>query len=158
MDPLTMAPVLDHASGERLPPIFESDPICFAAVADIDGDDVILRDGEGDEDGDNLADYLEACEMGTDPCNADSDSDGVEDDVDNCPVVVNKDQLDSDSDGVGDLCDAVTGDSPDDSETGSRRNYMSRHTDRSDPGEDDDREGHPRRRTQQQPVELQYWQ
>ena len=60
--------------------------ICLAAVDDIDGDGTFTWDGSGDEDGDTLLDYAEACELGTDPCLADSDGDGVNDNVDACPL------------------------------------------------------------------------
>ena len=79
-------PLRDPVTGEVLPPIFESNNLCLAAVKDVDGDGVITRDGSGDEDGDGLTDLEEACEIGTDPCVADTDGDGVPDGVDPDPL------------------------------------------------------------------------
>ena len=42
--------------------------------------------GAGDEDGDGLADYVEACVLGTNPCKADTDGDGAADGVDANPL------------------------------------------------------------------------
>jgi hypothetical protein len=63
-----------------------SNKICLAAVDDVNGDGTFTWDGTGDEDGDTLLDYAEACELGTDPCLADTDGDGVNDNVDACPL------------------------------------------------------------------------
>lgn len=63
-----------------------SNALCLAAVEDVDGDGVIVRDGTGDEDGDTLLDFEEACMLGTDPCNADTDGDGVPDNEDADPL------------------------------------------------------------------------
>ncbi len=64
-----------------------SDALCLAVVAD-SGEDGIDPSGAGDEDGDTLSDYFEACEAEerTDPCNADTDGDLVNDDLDLCPL------------------------------------------------------------------------
>jgi hypothetical protein len=105
LDPETGEPLTNPATGEPHAALFESNPICLAAVADVDSDGVIARDGSGDEDGDGLLDLVEACEKGTNPCSRDSDTDGVLDGEDNCPFVFNKYQTDSDSDGPGDNCD-----------------------------------------------------
>ncbi|MCK4793663.1 MAG: hypothetical protein KAV87_58585, partial [Desulfobacteraceae bacterium] len=86
VDPGTGEPLRDPCTGEKLPPISVSNPLCLAAVWDFNGDGVIARDGSGDEDGDGLSDLEEACELGTDPCNPDTDGDGVTDDVDPDPL------------------------------------------------------------------------
>jgi hypothetical protein len=62
-----------------------TDPICLVAVEDLNGSGIVL-DGSGDEDNDNLTDYEEACEIGTDPCLWDTDGDGVSDGEDECPL------------------------------------------------------------------------
>jgi hypothetical protein len=85
LDPDTGEPLVDEL-GNRLPPIFESNQLCLAAVEDVNGDGIIVRDGSGDEDGDGLTDLEEACEIGTDPCNPDTDGDGVEDYEDCAPL------------------------------------------------------------------------
>jgi hypothetical protein len=51
----------------------ESNPLCLAAVDDVNGDGIIVRDGSGDEDGDGFTDYEEACMLGTNPCVYDAD-------------------------------------------------------------------------------------
>lgn len=79
-------PLRDPDTGEKLPPIMASNPLCLAAVGDINGDGVIVRDGSGDEDGDGLSDLDEVMVTGTDPCNPDTDGDGVTDDVDPDPL------------------------------------------------------------------------
>lgn len=84
-----------------------TDPICLAAVDDVNGDGAFSWDGSGDEDGDGFTDHDEACFWGNDPCvfTPDRDGDGVPDPNDNCPDTPNPDQLDVDGDGVGDVCD-----------------------------------------------------
>ena len=86
VDPETGEPLRDLETGEKLPSILVSNPLCLAAVGDVDGDGVIVRDGSGDEDGDGLTDFAEACLLGTDPCNPDTDGDGVPDGVDPDPL------------------------------------------------------------------------
>ena len=80
-DLATGDPLLDD-SGNPL----ESNKLCLVAVSDVDGNGVIVRDGSGDEDGDGLSDFTEACEVGTDPCVADTDGDGIPDGADTCPL------------------------------------------------------------------------
>jgi len=99
LDPVTGEPLVDE-SGVRLPPILESNQLCLAAVTDVDGNGVIVRDGSGDEDGDTLTDLEEACVIGTDPCLDDTDDDGVNDNLDACPLEGPPDA------GVGELQDA----------------------------------------------------
>jgi len=77
--------VLD-VEGNPIVVLGPTDPICLAAVDDVDGDGTFTWDGSGDEDGDNLSDYEEACAIGTDPCLLDTDGDGINDDVDECPL------------------------------------------------------------------------
>ena len=77
--------VLD-VEGNPIVVLGPTDPICLAAVDDVDGDGTFTWDGSGDEDGDNLSDYEEACAIGTDPCLFDTDDDGINDDVDECPL------------------------------------------------------------------------
>lgn len=77
--------VLD-VEGEPVVVAGPSNMICLAAVDDVNDDGEFTWDGSGDEDGDNLTDYEEACgEVRTDPCLYDTDGDGVQDDVDDCP-------------------------------------------------------------------------
>ena len=85
IDPATGEPFVD-GFGKRLPPIFESNNLCLAAVKDVNGDGLITRDGTGDEDGDGLTDLEEACELGTDPCDPDTDGDGALDGADADPL------------------------------------------------------------------------
>ncbi|MCZ6795375.1 MAG: hypothetical protein O7J95_17355, partial [Planctomycetota bacterium] len=66
-------------------PLLASGFLCLAAVEDANGDGFIAFDGSGDEDGDGLTDLEEACELGTDPCNADTDGDGASDGADADP-------------------------------------------------------------------------
>ena len=89
---------------DPLSPLLQSNRLCIAAVSDINGDGLV-PDGTGDEDGDNLDDFAEACQIGTDPCLADTDEDEINDDVDNCPLIANTNQDDTDEDGLGDACD-----------------------------------------------------
>jgi hypothetical protein len=61
-------------------------PLCLAVVEDIDGGG-IDPSGDGDEDGDGLGDWREACGvLQTNPCEADSDFDGIEDLGDRCAL------------------------------------------------------------------------
>ncbi|WP_105259094.1 MULTISPECIES: hypothetical protein [unclassified Pseudoalteromonas] len=93
---------LEDESGDVYPPIIESNTLCLAAVMDVNGDGVIKRDGTGDEDGDGLSDYVEACEYYTNPCTNDSDGDGLTDGEES---QLGTDPLNSDTDGDG-LSDA----------------------------------------------------
>lgn len=76
--------VLD-GEGNPIVVLGPTDPICLAAVDDLNGGGFVW-DGSGDEDGDNLSDYEEACDIGTNPCLLDSDGDGINDDLDECPL------------------------------------------------------------------------
>jgi hypothetical protein len=82
IDSETDEPLMD-ANGDWLPPIAESEPLCLAAVKDVNKDGMIMKDGSGDEDGDTLEDFYEACVIGTDPCMYDTDGDGIGD-ADDC--------------------------------------------------------------------------
>ncbi len=106
-DPATGEPLRDQGTGEKLPPLFEADGICLAAVEDLNNGGLVL-DGSGDEDGDGFTDLAEACGFGTDPCvfDADADGDNIPDAVDNCPFTANSDQTDEDEDGFGAACDS----------------------------------------------------
>jgi len=73
IDPVSRLPLRDPVTGKQMPPILVSNPLCLAAVADCNGDGVIAGDGSGDEDGDGLTDFEEACVIGTNPCNPDTD-------------------------------------------------------------------------------------
>jgi hypothetical protein len=84
-DPDTGELVLDD-NGDPIVVDGPTDDICLAAVDDVDGDGTFTWDGSGDEDGDNLTDLEEACDIGTDPCLYDTDGDGVPDDVDDCAL------------------------------------------------------------------------
>jgi WD40 repeat protein len=86
VDPETGEPLRDPETGEKLPPILVSNPLCLAAVEDCNGDGVIAPDGSGDEDGDGLSDIEEACVVGTSPCDPDTDGDGVPDGTDPDPL------------------------------------------------------------------------
>ncbi|MHC4425882.1 MAG: hypothetical protein ACYSYV_07285 [Planctomycetota bacterium] len=86
VDPETGEPLRDPETGEKLPPILVSNPLCLAAVEDCNGDGVIAPDGSGDEDGDGLSDLEEACVIGTSPCNPDTDGDNVPDGTDPDPL------------------------------------------------------------------------
>ena len=68
--------------GNRLPPLFESNQLYLAAVRDLDDNEGIVAEGRGDEDEDDLSDFEDACEIGTDPCLKDTDGDGVDDNND----------------------------------------------------------------------------
>lgn len=99
-DPATGEPATDPDSGEPLGPL-TSNQLCIAAVKD-----PTEYGFDADNDGDNLADYAEACvnEVRTNPCSADTDGDGINDDVDSCPVDFNS-GIDTDIDGVDNVCD-----------------------------------------------------
>lgn len=77
-------PLVDEF-GDRLPPILVSNKLCLVAVPDLNGGGIDYS-GNGDEDGDTVPDYLEACDFGTDPCDSDSDNDGIDDGDDACPL------------------------------------------------------------------------
>jgi len=104
VDPDT-AVAVDPDTGELI--AGPTDPICLAAVDDVNGDGEFTWDGSGDEDDDGFTDLAEACFWGNDPCiyTPDSDDDGVPDPNDNCVDTPNPDQEDADNDGVGDACD-----------------------------------------------------
>jgi hypothetical protein len=99
LDPSTGKPLHDEL-GEEIPALAESDPICLAAVSDLNGDGKFAPDGSGDEDGDGLTDLEEACVYNTNPCIADTDMDGdalldVEE------ATIGTDALNPDTDGDG---------------------------------------------------------
>lgn len=102
LDPTTGEPLRDPpVTGEKLPPILESEGICLAAVFDVNGDGIIRRDGSGDEDGDGLSDLAEACDLGSDPCVWDTDHDGLSD-YEEMALGTNPLLLDTDGDGLSD--------------------------------------------------------
>jgi hypothetical protein len=105
------AQVFELDKGKKKTVLFEAEPLCIAAVSDLNGGGLEL-DGSGDEDGDGFSDLAEACELGTNPCvfNPDQDEDGIPDSVDNCPATANAGQADADGDGAGEACDADDGD------------------------------------------------
>lgn len=74
---------LDPDTGDVLGPLMETNALCIAAIPD-DGN--LDYTGMGDHDQDGAADWAEACETGTDPCDPDSDNDGVLDGDDECPL------------------------------------------------------------------------
>lgn len=101
-DPATGMPVIDPETGEWAAPLLgPTDPLCLAAVKDMDGTPGIVGDGSGDEDQDGLTDLQEACATGTCPCNPDTDGDGLPDGEDPDPLV----PLDTDGDGLTDVDD-----------------------------------------------------
>ena len=127
LDPTTGEPLRDPVTGEKLPAILESEGICLAAVFDVNGDSIIVRDGSGDEDGDGLTDLAESCDIGIDPCVADSDFDGLSDSAE-LALGTNPLLLDTDGDGLSDghipppglshkFCETFFGSDPLDSDT-----------------------------------------
>ena len=46
VDPDTGEPLIDSITGDRLPPLFESNMLCLASVKDVNDDGVIVRDGQ----------------------------------------------------------------------------------------------------------------
>jgi len=100
LDPTTGEPLRDPITGEKLPPILETEGICLAAVSDINGGGLVL-DGSGDEDGDGLTDLAEACDLGSDPCVYDTDHDGLSD-SEELALGTNPLLLDTDGDGLSD--------------------------------------------------------
>lgn len=90
-------PLVDPGTGERLPPIMESDSLCLAAVEDLNGGGIV-GDGSGDEDEDGLEDWDEVMIYGTEPCNPDTDGDGLNDGEE---VDIGTNPLDSDTDDDG---------------------------------------------------------
>jgi hypothetical protein len=87
-DGAVVYPTIDGIPDFTSGPLYVSDSLCLAAVRDLNAPIGIDPFGNGDEDGDWLSDYEEACvnEFSTDPCLADTDADGVNDDVDECPL------------------------------------------------------------------------
>ncbi len=127
VDPGTGEPLRDPVTGQKLPPILESEGICLAAVFDVNGDSIIVRDGSGDEDGDGLSDLAEACDIGSDPCLDDTDFDGLTD-AEELALGTNPLVLDTDGDGLSDghipaeglshaFCETFHGSDPLDSDT-----------------------------------------
>jgi hypothetical protein len=72
---------------------------------DTDGDGVLDRDEECDEDPDKTEPGVCGCGV----ADLDTDADGVLDCNDNCPADENPDQADADGDDIGDVCDAPAG-------------------------------------------------
>lgn len=99
--------VMLDSEGEPIVIAGPTNPICLAAVDDIDESGDFTWDGSGDEDEDGFTDLEEACFWLNDPCvfNDDEDDDGIPDTNDNCVDMPNPDQADGDEDGVGDACD-----------------------------------------------------
>ena len=75
--------------------------------------------GEGDADGDGVADSQDNCPADSnagqgdfdgdgqgDACDPDNDNDGIGDADDNCPLIANVEQQDEDGDGTGDACES----------------------------------------------------
>jgi hypothetical protein len=81
LDTSTRSPLLD----ERGRPLV-SNALALAAICDANRDRTIDYTGEGDEDGDGLGDYEEACVLGTDPCRPDTDRDRIPDGEDSDPL------------------------------------------------------------------------
>lgn len=105
LDPATGKPIEDPVTGIPQQPLFESDSLILVALKDINNDDLVTRDGSGDEDGDNLSDFEEVKNFGTDPCNPDSDGDGLNDDVE-LTMGTDPNNYDTDGDGVSDSLDS----------------------------------------------------
>ncbi len=85
------ARAVDTSSSRQ--PLFDDngDPLVtnalmVAAVKDSNRDRRIDYTGNGDEDGDGLTDYQEACVIGTNPCDSDTDNDRVPDGQDPAPL------------------------------------------------------------------------
>lgn len=100
-------PITKDEEGNPIEPLFISNALCLAAVSDLNGGG-LQADGEGDEDGDGISDWNEACNVEfarTNPCLADTDDDGVNDDEDNCPLTPNPLQEDNYGTSLGDACE-----------------------------------------------------
>ncbi len=98
IDLATGEPMTDQ-EGNRLPPILESNNLCLVAVRDLDQTPGLVGDGSGDEDGDGLSDYAEACgPIVSNPCLMDSDGDGLNDSDE---INAGTDPLNPDTDGDG---------------------------------------------------------
>lgn len=80
LDSATREPLLDPDGNPM-----KTAPLCVAAIRDMQHDGIDYS-GNGDEDGDGLTDYEEACVRGTNPCDRDTDHDGVNDAVDRDPL------------------------------------------------------------------------
>ena len=107
---------LDESDEPSEEPVFVSNTLCLAAIADIEVG--YRRDGDGDWDDDGLTDLVEACETGTDPCNPDTDGDTIND-GDEVTNGTNPNDSDSDGDGCDDNIDSDPVDSgPDADEDG----------------------------------------
>ena len=63
-----------------------TESLSVVALTDHNRDGVIDYSGNGDEDGDTLTDWFEACVLGTDPCDRDTDHDRVPDAEDPDPL------------------------------------------------------------------------
>jgi hypothetical protein len=72
-DTATREPLLDPDGNPM-----QTAPLSVAAVRDMQHDGIDYS-GNGDEDGDGLTDYDEACVRGTNPCDRDTGHDGVND-------------------------------------------------------------------------------
>lgn len=92
-------------------------PLCLAAVDDVNGDGAFTWDGSGDEDEDGLADYEEACGIGTDPCDPDSDDDGVSDGDEIASGCMDPLNPDTDGDTISDGDELNAGTDPCDADT-----------------------------------------
>lgn len=72
---------------------------------DLDYDELVLKIGFSDADGDALLAGCDNCPGIANPDQIDMDSDGVGDACDNCPEYFNPEQGDADGDGIGDYCE-----------------------------------------------------